>query len=238
MALRSLVGFLWNGTNDTNFGIADPNGKIASFEVDAVLSETHTMERDVTMNEVENGSPIADHIIKRPITLDIQAIVTDAPVKGLVENYSNAIDNLLNGSKYTADCFGALRLFYEHQDILTIYTEYTAYENMAIQSIVIARDPKDGEALVFNIRAVQIRIVETASTTLPAGMGVKADGTSNAKQEATAHRATPNKDVGKNTGADVDTNKGSILSQAFESGSKSIESIINKAKQAAAGVGQ
>lgn len=236
MALSNLVGFLWNSASDTSFGIADPNGEVASFEVDAVLSETHTFEREVTTNEVENGSPIADHIIKRPITLEISAMVTDAPIKGLIENYSNALDNILGGSKYTADCFGALRLLYERQSVVTIYTEYAAYENMAIQSITLPRAPEDGEALIFTIRAVQVRIVETATTTLPKGMGVKKDGKSNATSKATANRATPNKDVGKNTGANVDTGGGSLLHNAIEGGSKTIESAVKSVKSSIGGL--
>lgn len=235
MALRSLVGFLWNGTSDKDFGIADPKGVIASFEVDAVLSETTTFSREVTTNPVENGSPIADHIIKNPIELEIQAIVTDAPIKGLIENYTNAVDNLLKGSQYTADCFGALFQFWEYQGFLTVYTQYRAYENMVIENITIPRDPKDGEALVFNIRMVQVRVVSSATTTLPKGVGVKPNGKSNAAGK-TAHTATPNKDIGKNNGAEIDDGA-SILKRAGDSASSSISDIMSKVKGALGSAG-
>jgi len=235
--ITDLVGFLFNGAGDKNFAMQYGEGSTASFEVDAVLSETHNFSRQVTDNKVENGSPIADHIIKNPVTLEIQAIVTDAPIKGIIEGISDAVDNLLGGSKYTNDCFGALYQLYEYQGYMTVYTQYKTYPKMVIESISIPRDPKDGEALVFTISMKQIRIVSSATTKLPPGIGAKADGKSNAKGDA-AKRATPNKDVGKNTGKAIDSDDGaSWLKQAKDGASKSIGEIMKSAKGAAAEAG-
>lgn len=240
MAIRSLVGFLFDGTSDREFGITNEDGTIASFEVDAVLSETHTFSRQVTDNQVENGSPVADHIIKNPITLEIQAIVTDAPIKGLIQGVSDAFNNFLAGSKYTNDCFGALIALYEYQGFLTVYTQYKTYEKMVIENITIPRDPKDGEALVFNLSMKQVRVVSTATATLPKGIGAKPDGKSNAIGDA-KNRATPNKDVGKNTGIEVPPDDGaSYLKNAFDAGSTKIGDMIKNVKGqiATLGVGQ
>ncbi|AEX65688.1 tail fiber protein [Xanthomonas phage vB_XveM_DIBBI] len=235
--VTDLVGFLWNSASDKNFAISDETNQIASFEVDAVLSETHTLSRQVTDNKVENGSPVTDHIILNPVTLNIQAIVTDAPIKGIIEGAIDAVDNLLGGSKYTADCFGALWHLYEHKGYLTVYTQYKTYTNMVIENITIPRDPKDGEALVFNIDMKQIRIVESATTTLPPGIGAKKDGTSNAKGDA-AKRATPNKDVGKNTGLEVEKDTGaSIIKQAKDGGADVVSDIMKRVKGSIAELG-
>lgn len=229
-SITDLVGFLFNGAGDKNFAMQRGDGETASFEVDAVLTETHTFSRQVTDNKVENGSPVADHIIKNPVTLEIQAIVTDAPIKGILEGVSDAVDNLLGGSKYTNDCFGALYQLYEYQGYMTVYTQYKTYTKMVIESITIPRDPKDGEALVFTISMKQIRIVSSATTKLPAGMGTKSDGKSNAKGDA-AKRATPNKDVGKNTGTAVPADDGaSMIKRAKEGFSGAVGDIMKNVK--------
>lgn len=233
--IDSLVGFIWNGASDQSFGIIDPTGIMASFEVDAVLSENHTFSREVTTNPTENGSPIADHIIDQADRLEIQAIVTDQPIKGLLENVESAVDNLLGGSKYTADCFAALLKFKEYKGVLAVYTDYRYYEDMVIESININRAPDDGEALIFTISMVNIRIVTNATTTMPKGVGVKADGKSNATAKETANRANPAKDVGKNTG--VEGNAGSILKQASDAGASTIEGLLSKVKTSLEGFG-
>lgn len=240
MAIRSLVGFLFEGTSQRDFAIQNEGGTIAAFEVDALLTETHNFSRQVTDNPVEDGQPVADNIILNPITLEIQAIVTDAPIKGILETASLALTRTFEGSKYTADCFGALMALYELKDFLMVYTEYKTYEKMVIESITIPRDPKDGEALIFNISLKQVRVVSSATTTLPKGVGVKPDGKANAKGDA-ANRATPNKDVGKNTGVEVDPDEGaSMLKRAVDAGGKTISEIMKNVKGqiATMGIGQ
>jgi len=238
MSIRSLVGFLFEGTNDRTFGIINEQQTIASFEVDAVLSETHVFSRQITENPVENGQPINDHIIINPVTLEIQCIVTDAPIKGIIEGVQNAYDNFLKGSRYTNDCFGALYALYELKDFLTVYTQYRTYEKMVVENITISRAPEDGEALIFTISLKQVRVVRSATTTLPKGIGVKPDGKSNAKGDA-KNRATPNKDVGKNTGAEVDDGA-SILKKASDAAGSSISEIMKnvKGQLATMGIGQ
>ncbi len=237
MAIPSLIGFLFEGTDDRTFAITSEVSQMASFEVDALLSETHTMSREVTDNEVENGSPVSDHVILRPITLEVQCFVSDAPIKGIIENVQNGARNFLGGSKYTSDCFSALIDLYERKEPLAVYTQYRVYNNMMVQSITIPRTPEDGEALIFTINFKQIRMVETATTKLPPGVGVNKKGTSNASGDA-KNRATPNKDVGKNTGKQVDPNEGaSILKTSADSVGSSINDILNKARGSLASLG-
>lgn len=240
MAISSPVGFLFEGTSQRDFAIQDEEATIAAFQVDALLSETHTFSRQVTDNPVEDGEPVADHIIKNPITLEIQAIITDAPIKGILESASRALIRTFEGSKYTSDCFGALMALYELKSYLTVYTEYKTYENMVIENITIPRDPKDGEALIFNISLKQIRVVSTATTTVPKGVGTKPDGKSNAVGDA-KNRATPNKDIGKNTGVEVDPDEGaSMLKRAGDSVGKGISELMKSVKGqiATMGIGQ
>lgn len=222
------VGFLFNGAGDDEFTIASSGGEMSSFQVDAVLSETHNFTRQVTENPVENGSPIADHIIENPTTLEIKAIITDQPIKGLVDAYSEGFQRQLAGSRYTYDAFLALKYMHLNKIYLTVYTEYEHYENMVVEAISIPRQMEDGEALIFTISLKQVRVVSTATTTLPKGIGVKKDGKSNALGE-NKNRAQAAKDVGKNTGQEV-SNGASVLKQAIEGGSDTISEALKSVK--------
>lgn len=233
--VNSLVGFVWNGAGDSTFKISDPEGVMLSFEVDAVLSETHTFSREVTTNPVEDGSPIADHIINQPVELEIQAIVTDQPIKSLIETAQGAAASLLGGARHTPECFSALVLFSQNKAFLDVYTDYTQYDNMVIQNITITRSPEDGEALIFTISMLQVEVVSSATTKIPDGVGVTKDGKSSATTKETASRANPAKDVGKNTGVEGDA--GSILKQASDAGASTIEGLLSKVKTSLEGFG-
>lgn len=200
MASTDLLGFIWNGSSDKTFRIEDPD--IGSLEFDSIDAEVHDWQRDVTQNPVENGSPVADHIIDRPRNLTITGMISNSPIDG-----SNIFlgGNLLDTDR-VAEAFQVLNALYKSKALITIYTRYANYIDMAITSINIPRSPEQGNAIVFTIQATQVRIVTTQTTTLPPGVGVKKQsdssgkaGTSNSKDSATQKRAGENKNNGKST---------------------------------------
>ncbi|CBX44530.1 hypothetical protein P88_00190 [Erwinia phage phiEt88] len=208
-----ILGFLWSTSGDSTFRLVDP--VVGNLEFDTLDQEEHSWSREVTTNPVENGSPIADHIIRQPKSLTISGMISNAPVTGILTQISNAVSNGFSGEDRVNAAIKQLDLLYESEETVTIYTKNYAYVNMLIKSINIPRRVSDGDAINFTIEAVQARIVSTATTQLPPGVGVKKSGsgtkkagTSNSTDKATANRATPTKDNGKNTG--------SILSKASE----------------------
>lgn len=211
-----VLGFLWNTSGDSTFRLNDPS--IGNLEFDTLDQETHEWNRDVTMNPVENGSPISDHIIRQPRKLTVTGMISNAPVTGVLTQLSNAIANGFDGEDRVNTAIKLLDSLYVSNELVTIYTKSYTYENMLIQHINIPRRVEDGDAVNFTIDAVQCNIVSTATTELPPGVGVKKSGngtsgtskagTSNSSDPATENRATPTKDNGKNTG--------SILKQASD----------------------
>lgn len=211
-----VLGFLWNTSGDSTFRLNDPS--IGNLEFDTLDQETHEWNRDVTMNPVENGSPISDHIIRQPRKLTVAGMISNAPVTGVLTQLSNAIANGFDGEDRVNTAIKLLDSLYVSNELVTIYTKSYTYENMLIQHINLPRRVEDGDAVNFTIDAVQCDIVSTATTELPPGVGVKKSGngtsgtskagTSNSSDPATANRATHTKDNGKNTG--------SILKQASD----------------------
>jgi hypothetical protein len=209
-----VLGFLWNTAGDATFKITDPG--VGNLEFDTLDQETHEWNRDVTMNPVENGSPISDHIIRQPKKITVAGMISNSPITGVLTQLSNVIATGFDGEDRVNTAIKLLDSLYLSNELVTIYTKNYTYENMLIQSINIPRRVEDGDAVNFTVDALQVNIVSTATTELPPGVGVrKTDasksgssgkaGTSNSMDRATANRATPTKNNGINTG--------SILSQ-------------------------
>lgn len=204
-----ILGFLWNTTEDKTFRLTDPS--IGNLEFDTVDQITHEWNRDVTKNPVENGSPIGDHIIRQPKGITITGMISNAPIAGVLTQISNAITSGFDAEDRVAAAFKLLDQLYKSDELVTIYTKYHSYVDMLITNIQIPERPENGEAIVFTIEAVHVRIVETATTNLPPGVGIrktgtgntpgKKAGTSNSLDKPTANRNTPNKDIGKNNGS-------------------------------------
>ena len=54
--------------------------RIGSVELDCALSETHTWSSTVTRVPVESGASRAQHIVKQPYVLQIEAVISDRPM--------------------------------------------------------------------------------------------------------------------------------------------------------------
>lgn len=200
--MDDILGILFDASGGGHFKVADPT--IGFLEVDCVDQETHEWTNDVTTNPVENGSPIADHVIIQPDRITIVAFVSNAPILGFLDGMSNLLSDGLTSEDRTQKAFTTLEQLAKSKSMVTIYTRYKQYTNMVITNISIPRRPDDGDAINFTIEAIRVNIVSTATTTLPPGVGVQKTGPnagkSNATDSATLRRATPGKDIGSTGG--------------------------------------
>lgn len=106
-------------------------------------------------------------------------MISNSPIDG-----SNIFlgGNLLDTDR-VAEAFQVLDALYKSKALITIYTRYANYIDMAITSINIPRSPEQGNAIVFTIQATQVRIVTTQTTTLPPGVGVRSNQTQAGRRE-------------------------------------------------------
>ena len=199
--IDGILGFLFGS-------IGKPTVKVESetynLEADVILSEVHEWRNEVTTNPVEEGSPIADHIIVMPDRLTFSGFVSDTPIKGIIG--LGIFDTDEDSAKYF---FEALDLLRENGEIITVYTKYKTYEDMVITSITIPREIKTGEAIEFTMEFIHVRIVETQTTELPAGVGVGKDGKAAGADSEVTNRSSPATNNGKTEGAA--TSAGSVL---------------------------
>jgi hypothetical protein len=167
---------------------------LSALELDAVLSEQHDFESEVTEHPVESGANVSDHIRNKPATLKLECVVSNTPIfqKEVVER----MGGFRKGSPGRAeDAFATLMRLREEQQPITVATRLKAYSNMAIASISIPRDAKTGDTMRFSLVLKEIRLVESTYTSYAkeprgkkkAALGDKAkDG---AKDEGTKKRS-------------------------------------------------
>lgn len=202
--MADIIGFLWHGAEGKHFRLSDPS--VGNLEFDCLDAETHDWKRDVTTNPVENASPIADHIIDQPDGLTITGMISNAPVMSYVAQFEEMVSGIHDDR--ISRGFDLLDNLRKSRELVTIYTRYRTYPDMLIQSISIPRTPDNGDAIMFTLQAIKVRIVTSQTTSLPKGLGVKkTTGKSNSKDANTRKRAGENKDNGK-ASQDIDPLQG------------------------------
>jgi hypothetical protein len=177
---------------------------IASLEFDAILDEQAEWSNEVTSNPVEKGAPVSDHIIQMADKFRLTAMISDSSIYGAATE----------GQSLTQMAHDTLRELYEKREVVTLYTKYRVYEDMAISYVGIPRVASGGNALIFPMEFTQIRITETQTTKVPPGISKKLDKKST---ESVKKKAEPQKAAGAKqpVPVKVEEKSGSVLSGLF-----------------------
>lgn len=147
----------------------DDAGTITSLDLDVMQDEVHEWKNDVTQFPVEIGSQITDHI---------QSLPDNVTVTGIISNSAIGVDALSaqeGGEDRCQTSFDLLRKFYEDRTLLTVYTRYKVYIDMALKSCNIPRDAGIGDSIKFKLEFVNVRMVDTQTVDVPAGISKKLD---------------------------------------------------------------
>ena len=160
-------------------------------KIDCTRSEELSMDAQATLHEVEDGSQISDHVIKRGRTLQIDGIISDSPITltgTLVGNAAGFAGSRIGGAAGTIATAGtvvmanlalagspkpskaALDIFdeiYANGTLLSIIGGLTTYENMIMERFTAPRNAATGGALVFKASFRQIKIVSGQSVKIP-----------------------------------------------------------------------
>jgi len=160
-------------------------------KIDCTRSEELSMDAQATLHEVEDGSQISDHIIKRGRTLQLEGIISDAPITltgTIVGNAAGFTGSRIGGAAGTIATAGtvimanlalagspkpskaALDIFdeiYEKGTLLSIIGGLATYENMVMEKFSAPRNAATGGALVFKASFRQITIASGQSVEIP-----------------------------------------------------------------------
>lgn len=173
---------------------------IATLEFDVLVDENHEWSNDITSNPVENGAPVSDHIIPQSDKLRLTIMVSDISIYDAVAE---------GEERKTQRAFDVLRQLHEARQTVTVYTKYHVYDNMGISYIGIPRASNNGNSLTVPIEFKQIRLVNTQTVKVPAGISKKLDKKST---DAVKKKTEPQKNTGAKQPAAPAEKQRSVLS--------------------------
>lgn len=169
---------------EPNVALFDQEGNKLLFQIDATVSENHSLSAKTTRHEIEDGSIISDHIINQGRKLTIAGIVSDDPFLlaetgltsafGLVSNVFEGLGAaaIIGGgsviakavfsdseprSKTVLDIVDEL---YEKKKAVQIVTGLKSYRNMVLENLNIPRTAQNAKSLTFKATFVNIILAQ------------------------------------------------------------------------------
>jgi hypothetical protein len=170
--------------DEPNVAIFDQEGNNLLLQIDATVSEQHSLSSKTTKHEVEDGSQISDHIIKQGRKLVIEGIVSDDPFllaqTGLTSAFG-LVSNLFEGlgaaaivgggalisneifsdsrprSKTALDIFDEI---YEKGRAVQIVTGLKSYKNMVMEPFLVTRTAQTAKSLTFKATFIEIILAQ------------------------------------------------------------------------------
>lgn len=174
---------------------------VISVDFDVLLEESHEWSADVTTSEVEQGAPISDHIRLQPDRVTFTGFISNA---NLYPEVSSAASQTVTGQvdsqgglDRVQTTFDLLRAIHENRQTVTVYTKNRTYSDMALTSCNIPRTSGTGDSLQFSLQFTKIRIVNTQTTQVPAGISAKKSAKDGGADGAVAKKSQTQQKAGK-----------------------------------------
>ena len=128
---------------------------IDGYPMDLAVTETHGFNSDATEYPVENGADITDHVRAKPITIELECVVSDTPLAKI------ANDATRQGSVLpSADAYAHLLAIRDARQPITIETSLGSFASMVLTSLSVPRAIDKTGGLFFTANFQQVRIVE------------------------------------------------------------------------------
>jgi hypothetical protein len=133
------------------------NGQVGVITADAVLTERHHDESEITHHPVEQGSVISDHVYKLPARLDLS--YAWAPASQF---------NSSNDPGFLNSLYGKMLQLQANVTLFRVVTGKRIYENMVIRSLSVVTDKETENVLDLNVELEEILMAVTSSSTISA----------------------------------------------------------------------
>ena len=119
------------------------------YQLDGVISEQHTSTAQITKHPVEYGVNISDHVIKQPMKIIVNGVVTNSPFLKQMLNtlpgnpsYAQQATEVLKGERARNAFKGLIELQNERQPV-SLQTGLLVYENMILTGVSAPNDLQD-----------------------------------------------------------------------------------------------
>lgn len=181
------------------------NRNIAGYTFDAVLTEEHTSELEVTDSPVETGESISDHAYMKPKKLKIVGGVSDAvlnPIQTIMNNLFGS------GKSRSVTAYEVLLELQESREPFNVQTGMKLYSNMVITSLRVSQDKDTAKVGIFECDLREVIIVDTKTVSYK-------------PSKTKAKQAQPTKKSGEQQAKEVtDETKKSALRSVVEAAKK------------------
>lgn len=151
---------------------------ISGIEFDALITYGRNYEAEAPEYPVEDGYSVGDTIIIKPMTMDITAMISAAPVtfykshgagRGRVEDVAKQLEEL-----------------YERRELVTVTTFRGIYRDMAIESMSLPYSTDTGSSMQVTMKLKKVVRVGSKTTSIPASLGKSGETGANAGTAVTA----------------------------------------------------
>ena len=134
--------------------------KIGVIECDVLIEQEITLSSEVTEHPVEDGFPVADHVIRKPIKLAMTIAISNMPVTWYDRFGGDGPDRM-------SDAISKLEEIYKAAEPITIATSEKLYEDMVMTDCRIPKNRENGKILRVPLEFTQIRKVEVKTADIP-----------------------------------------------------------------------
>lgn len=146
---------------------------------DVVIEESGEDIVEVTQHPVQQGAAISDHAYKKPVVLKLSL------------GYSDKKESLIT-------IYGKLVELQNKRGTIDVMTGKRIYKNMMIRSLSQTTDVKTNNVLIVNFELIEIIIVDTKTSSVPArAFHSNPQKTGDTQQGGTKSTGTEEKDVKK-----------------------------------------
>lgn len=132
-----------------------------NLNIDVLKDYEVTFESEVTENPVETGFVVADHVIRKPLTLRLTAIFTPTPV-----TFLKILGGLPNANRLQ-EVASELARIYQNADPVTVKLHDAIYDNMVMTTAPLKRNVQDGICYQMELNFKHVVIVEQRTETIP-----------------------------------------------------------------------
>jgi hypothetical protein len=164
-------------------GESETHPRIGPVLVDVIVTEKFSADAEVTEHPVERGVDIADHIRRKPDSLSVDGVVSDAPlVPGGDVAGNRFLAPFVDGNRGDRARAALLELF-ESAALVEVVTPKRIYRNLALTKLETTVDRSSGGAFRFSATFRQVRFVHSAiapPSSKPAAAGAVDVGTQSA----------------------------------------------------------
>lgn len=140
---------------------------IGSLEIDAVISEQHSFENEISEHPVHRGADIADHKRRKLRTVTMTGIVSNYPIQFQITAAANAVTG--QNKKRAETAWETLQKMAGGEELIDVFTSLgPPYENMVIQSVTCTRDVTSQHHIEFTAVMREFILVSSETSEIPA----------------------------------------------------------------------